>query len=341
MSEDRLRAIFAEGRPDWLEEPSLPWVSSQEVLDLLDTATYFELRSLGYPSASSGIVERLVQDHLIEADHDRFTIKRIGAILLAKRLSDFPDVYRKAPRVVVYNGTSKVNTRLERVGGRGYAVGFRGLVRFVLEQLPQNEVIEDAIRREQKLVPEIVVRELVANALIHQDFTIGGASVMVEIYSDRIEISNPGDPMVPGNRFIDGYQSRNERLADLMRRMGACEEKGSGIDKVVNAVEVFQLPAPDFTTTHNRTVAVVYGHRQFEAMTRADRIRACFQHAALKHVMRDHMTNSSLRKRFGFGADKTALVSQVITAAIEENLIRADEAVGASRRHARYLPFWA
>lgn len=215
------------------------------------------------------------------------------------------------------------------------------MIQFVMGQLPQNEVIVGALRQEHKLVPEIVLRELIANALIHQDFSIKGSSVMVEIYDDRIEISNPGEPMVPVERFIDGYQSRNERLADLMRRMGACEEKSSGIDKVVNAVEAFQLPAPEFTTTHNRTVAVVYGHRQFEAMTRADRTRACYQHAALKHVMREHMTNRSLRERFGLGEDKSAVVSQVIAATIEEGLIKADETIGGSKKWARYLPFWA
>jgi len=341
MSEDRLRAIFAEGRPDWLEEPSAE-LSAQDVIELLDTQAYFELRKLPYPTSQAGVMERLKHDRLIEPiAAGRFAIKRITALLLAKHLSDFSDVSRKAARVVVYTGNSKVDTRLERSGGRGYASGFRGLVRFVMEQLPQNEVIEDAIRKEQKLVPEIVIRELIANALIHQDFTIGGSSAMVEIYADRLEISNPGDPMVPEQRFIDGYQSRNERLADLMRRMGVCEEKGSGIDKVVHSVEAFQLPAPEFTTTHQRTVAVVYGHRQFEAMTRADRIRACYQHAALKRVMGDHMTNRSLRERFGLAEEKSALVSQVIAAAIEEGAVKADETVGGSRRHARYLPFWA
>ncbi len=341
MSEDRLRAIFAEGQPDWLEEPSRPNLSGQDVVSLLDTQAYFELRMLAYPSTQEGVLERLQHDRLVERSPRGFMVKRLGAILLAKRLTSFDDVARKAPRVVVYNGTSKADTKLDQPEGAGYAAGFKNLVQFVMGQLPQNEVIEGATRKEHKLVPDIVIRELIANALIHQDFTIGGASVMVEIYADRIEISNPGEPMVPGNRFIDGYQSRNERLADLMRRMGACEEKGSGIDKVVNAVEEFQLPAPDFTTTHHRTVAVVYGHRQFEAMTRADRTRACFQHAALKHVVRGHMTNKSLRERFGLGEEKSALVSQVIAAAIEEGLVKADETVGGSRRLARYLPFWA
>ena len=66
---------------------------------------------------------------------------------------------------------------------------------------------------------------------------------MIEVYFNRAEISNPGDPIVPVEQFIDGYQSRNERLADLMRRMHICEEKSSGIDRVVHTAEVYQLPA--------------------------------------------------------------------------------------------------
>ena len=69
---------------------------------------------------------------------------------------------------------------------------------------------------------------------------------MIEMYSDRVEISNPGIPPISVDRFIDEYRSLNERLADLMRRFGMCEEKGSGIDKVVSAAEVFQLPARIF-----------------------------------------------------------------------------------------------
>ena len=264
-----------------------------------------------------------------------------GAILLAKRLSDFPDLTRKVPRVVVYTGTSKLETKLDQPGVKGYAVGFQGLVRFVMGQLPQNEIVEDTLRKEIKLVPEIVIRELVANALIHQDFTIRGASVMVEIYSNRVEITNPGDPIVPVERFIDGYQSRNDRLADLMRRMGICEEKSSGIDRVVSAAEMLQLPAPDFRTGYHRTMAIIYGPMDFEDMDRNDRIRACYQHCVLKWVMSERMTNQTLRARFHLPESKSATITQVIAATIEEKLIKLDERVGASKRLARYLPIWA
>lgn len=341
MSEDQLRRIFAEGEPDWLEEPSLQGLAPQEVIDLLDTQTYFELLKFPYPIDQSGVISRLIQERLIDDQGGKYSIRRMGALLLAKKLEDFPELERKASRVVVYDGTSKLETKLDRIGTKGYAVGFQGLVRFIMGQLPQNEVIEDALRKEVKLVPEITIRELVANALIHQDFSIRGASVMVEVYSDRVEISNPGEPIVPVERFIDGYQSRNERLASLMRRLGICEEKSSGIDRVIHAVEAYQLPAPDFRISHQRTMVILFGPKEFESMMRDDRVRACYQHAALKWVMSERMTNQSLRERFHLPESKSAIVSQVIALSMEAGVIKPDERVGASRKFARYLPFWA
>ena len=164
---------------------------------------------------------------------------------------------------------------------------------------------------------------------------------MIEMYADRIEISNPGVPPIRVERFIDDYRSRNERLADLMRRLGICEEKGSGIDKVVKAAEVFQLPAPDFRVGDHRTTAVLYAHQDFSVMSKADRIRACYQHCCLMYVSNQSMSNQSLRERFGVSEAKVATVSLVIGATKEAKLIKPDESETSSTRYARYLPFWA
>jgi len=126
-----------------------------------------------------------------------------------------------------------------------------------------------------------------------------------------------------------------------MRRMRICEEKSSGIDKLIHAAEVYPLPAPDFRTSHRRTVVVIFGPRDFEAMDRSDRTRACYQHCCLKRVMGEAMTNQSLRDRFHLAEGKAASVSQVIAAALEAKIVKLDEKVGGSRKYARYLPFWA
>lgn len=341
MSEDRLRKIFAEGQPDWLEEPAQTAVTAQQVIDLLDTQAYFTLMERPYPTTRTAVLEQLQSERLIDMTAEGYSIRRMGALLLARRLATFPEVSRKAVRVVVYAGNSKLKTKLDQTWEGGYAVGFQPLVAFVMSQLPQNEVVEEAIRRKVKLVPEIVIRELVANALIHQDFSVTGASVMVEIYSNRVELSNPGEPIVPVERFIDGYQSRNERLADLMRRMHICEEKSSGIDQVINAAETFQLPAPDFVVGHRRTSVIILGHQPFKDMDRESRVRACYQHCVLRYVMREPMTNQSLRKRFHLPDGKSATASQIIAATLEAGRIKVDEEIGASKKFARYLPYWA
>lgn len=340
MSEDQLRKIFAEGKPSWLDEYTLKGLTKDEIAKLLHLEGYFGLLSLPFTSIEAA-VDRLKADHLIDEIENTYSIPRYSALLLARNLDLFPDLERKKARVIVYNGDSKLDTKLEQVGIRGYAVGFQGIVKFIGDQLPQNEVIEDAVRKKAKLVPPSVIRELVANALIHQDFEITGTSVTVELYSDRLEISNPGIPQIPTNRFIDGCQSRNERLAIMMRKLGICEEKGSGIDRVVQAAEIGQLPAPDFRKGFQSTTVVIFGPMAFEEMARDDRVRACYQHCVLRYVMGGHMTNQSLRERFHLPESKSTIISQIIAATADANLIKPDGTAGGSRKFARYLPNWA
>jgi ATP-dependent DNA helicase RecG len=161
------------------------------------------------------------------------------------------------------------------------------------------------------------------------------------MYSDRIEISNPGIPPINVERFIDENRSRNEQLADVMRRFGICDEKGSGIDKVVDAAEMFQLPAPDFRLGDTRTTAVLFAHQDFAKMSNKDRIRACYQHCSLLYVSNQRMSNQTLRKRFHVSESQAGTVSQIIGATKEVGLIKSDESESTSTRYARYLPFWA
>jgi len=342
MTPDRLKQIFAEDQQDWFSQAARIDASPDDVISLLDTQTYFEMLKIPYPTSRDIVLERLQSQDLIKQSTQGWTITNLAAIVLAKKLDAFSRALaRKAPRVVIYEGINKLQTRDDKMGNRGYAVSFEKLVSFVHSAAPQNRFIEEAVRQEVKMFPIQALRELIANALVHQDFLATGASVMIEMYSDRVEISNPGRPPILVERFIDEYRSRNEQLADLMRRLGICEEKGSGIDKVVNAAEVFQLPAPDFRVGETRTTAVLFAYQIFDDMSKADRIRACYQHCCLLYVSNRQMSNQSLRERFGFDESKNALVSQVISSTKEAELIKVDLSASTSTRYARYLPFWA
>lgn len=86
-----------------------------------------------------------------------------------------------------------MRTIREQEGQRGYAAGFAGLYGYVADLLPENEVVKGALRTADTLYPELDTRELLANSLIHQDLRISGTGPTVEIFADRIELTNPGN----------------------------------------------------------------------------------------------------------------------------------------------------
>lgn len=221
---------------------------------------------------------------------------------------------------------------------KGYAIGFEEMVAWINSQLPANEEIGIALRKDARMYPEIAIRELAANMIIHQDFSEQGFP-MIEIYSDRIEFSNPGQPLISVERFIDEYQSRNDSFADIMRRMGICEEKGSGMDKTIFHVELYQLPPIRFQLQESRTTATVFSYRKFADLDKSERVRACYQHTCLKYVSNEKMNNQSLRTRLGIEDRNYPMASRIIKDALEEKLIKEENAEGGSRHN--YIPYWA
>jgi ATP-dependent DNA helicase RecG len=324
----------------WETAVALQYVTPEAVVEMLDVQSYFELTKTPMPGTRVKILERLQRDKLISADvGGNWNILNLGAALFARKFATFPRLSRKALRVVQYEGRSRVKTKKEQPGVRGYASTFESLITYLKGILPQEEVVQGGRQISVMSYPEITIRELVANALIHQDMTITGAGPMIEIFDDRVEITNPGKPLIAPDRFLDmPPRSRNEALASMMRRMNFCEERGSGIDKVITAVELAGLPPPDFQVIDLSTRATLLGPRRFSEMTPAERVRACYQHAALQWLKGERATNASFRKRFGAIEPSAAQISRVFSDARDAELIKlADQAAPKSG----YEPNWA
>jgi ATP-dependent DNA helicase RecG len=323
------------------KEIAMAKITSETVLKLLDYSAYFSLLALPLPEGKNGILSALAADDMIVARmNGLWDITNMGAVLFAKSLSDFQTIKRKAVRVILYKEESRVVTVREQEGIRGYAAGFSGLIAFIIGLLPSNEVIGQALRKQLPMFPQLAIRELVANAIIHQDFRLTGTGPIVEIFNNRMEITNPGLPLIQTERFLDSPpRSRNEALASFMRRIGICEERGSGVDKVVFETELYQLPAPLFETTGEHTRALLFSHRELKDMEREDRIRACYLHACLRYVQRDQMTNSTLRERFGIDEKNSATASRLIKEALDAKVIVPYD-IHASRKYMKYLPWW-
>jgi len=324
------------------EQIALPHAAAATVLSLLDYPRYFELLRQPLPADDSKIIPCFIDDRLIVPDATgHYDITNLGAILFARNLGDFRSLSRKALRIIAYQGNSRLKTIREQVVSKGYASGFAGMIDDISAMLPHTETIGVAFRSEIPAYPDEAIRELTANALIHQDFSITGAGPMIEIFASRVEVTNPGPPLVSPDRFLDKPPcSRNEAIASFMRRVRICEERGSGVDKIVAAVESRQLPAPVFEVHEHFTRAFLFARKELKDMTRSERVHACYLHACLRYIELDPMTNSSLRARFGILEHNSAIASRITREAMEDGLIKSYDP-DQGRKYAKYIPNWA
>lgn len=317
-------------------------LSPTEVFKSLEYAKYFELKNLTMPLNEESILHYLIKEEvLVKQDNGLFAVTNMGAILFAKNLLDFPKIARKSMRIIQYKGKNRMDMLREYTENKGYAVDFENMVNYMETILPSEELITDVLRKKQTAYPKIAIRELMANALIHQDFTITGTGPVVEIFENRIEVSNPGVPLVDIYRIIDNPpKSRNEKLAALMRRLGICEELGTGWDKIIISCESMQLPAPKIDLYEENTKVTIFSTIPYTSIANEDRLWACYLHACIKYVQGEEVTNRSLRERFGLETTSSGSISRLIKEAVEKEFIKPFDP-NTAPRYMKYIPIWA
>lgn len=335
--------LMNSSNPRWEELRASPLLSLADVQALLDLDAIAQLLQRPLPDDPDDLARWLGQEGITTPDGRGHYITNFGAMAAARKLDDFPTLERKRIRVVRYQGTNKVNAIDELPGQRGYAIAFEGLIGHLRRVLPHSEVIKQSLRTETSVYPEIALRELIANALIHQDFSISGSGPMVDIFSDRITITNPG-ALLPGkrpDRLIGATpESRNEKLASAFRRYRICEERGTGFQKVVQAIELFGLPPLQITPHDNAFSVTLSAPRKFADMGSAERIEACYQHAVLQYLSSQTLTNTTLRERFKLHDKQRNLITNLIGDAVEAGRIKRKDA-SSGNKFAEYIPYWA
>ena len=341
MSRQDIKQMIAEAQGLLFhEQTALKGVAADEVLQLLDYTCYLRLTNRNLPETKLGILEALADEKFIAKQGEYWNITNLGALLFAYDLTKFRELEFKTLRIVLYKGKNRLEAYPELNFKEGYACGFERFIQFIMERT-SVEVIEKALRETKESYPERAVREILANALIHQNLWQSGMYVMVEIFSDRIEMTNPGTPLVDVNRFIDAPPtSRNEKIAILMRRFEICEQRGSGIDRAIKAIEDAYLPAPKFIKGIGYTKVFIYPRKTFAEMSREDRVRACYQHCCLKYMDNEKMTNQSFRERMGIEEKNYSIASRIIKDTINAGLIKGYMPENVVKKAVSYIPYW-
>ncbi len=342
MSPDQLRAIMTEGDAEFVDQFAAIGLDDAHVVALLDVQGWFDLRQRPLPSTRAEIIDALMAKHFVVRRADGLAITNLGALVLAKRLGDFETVARKGVRVIVYDGVTKLQVKdgKDALVDSGYAVGFERLVDQIHAETPASEEIRAALRTTTFAYPKKALRELLGNALVHQNLDERGTGVVVEIYDDRVEVVNPGLPLLPVDRFIDENQSRNERLADALRQLGVCEERGHGMDAVVTHIETYQLPPYQCRLGSRHTTVVLSRYKGLGKLAPDERAQAVYQHCCLRYVTNQITNNESIRERFKIEKQNSAQASRLLREALEAGRIRAlDAKIGTKLM--RYVPYWA
>lgn len=332
-------------KQDFEKQIALEGLSPEEVFELLDVNRYFDTADIPRPTSLDAALHYFETEHLAFLQDDGLVaITNMGALLFAHDLEKFPSVRRKKIRVSRYGGKGRSAGRSEREFNGGYALELETLYNYLEGMLEQPDIVNGVKREKQLAYSEVALRELIVNALIHQNLAIRGAGPLIEVFENRIEITNPGAPLIQVERIVnDPPRSRNEDLSALMRRFSYCEESGTGWDKVIEGCEAYQAPAPKIeiqTEGSDSMRVVLFQPKAYKAMTMSERLDACYWHACVLFANREYISNASLRERFGLESSKSAQISRLIKEAVEAGLIKPVEA-NASQKYMRYLPFWA
>ena len=315
-------------------------LSIKALLDLLDYQTFYKLIDKNIPKSIDAILDNLIEYGFCYEKNDEWVITNLGAILFSKDLKHFTSLNGREIIVRIYSGPNNRQLKHEQRGKFGYAVGFEGLINYIMRNT--GEEVINVKRKINPQYPEIAIREFVANALIHQDFAIDGSPITIEIYSNRLVITNPGATLNNINRLIDlPPRSRNEKLAQTMLLLHLCERRGSGVDRAIEAVEAMLLPPVKFQNLEDYTRVTLYPQKPLTDMTKKERIEACYQHACLMWEDNNPINNQSVRDRFGLNKNQAPTATRILADTMEAGLIKTSDDDFVSRKYSIYVPFYA
>jgi predicted HTH transcriptional regulator len=344
MTRDEIRQSMMSSRHQRFEEmpATLPISIIENWKDYFEFSEFLK-RTRFDSTDPDRLLEHLFAHKLVVRIDQRYVPTNLAVLTCAKNLAQFPSYERFAVRITEYSDTTKMQARRDQTIQSGVSLSLDLIVKHIIDTLPHSENIQNATKLRTSIIPPIAIRELIINSIMHRDFTKTNSFITVEIFSDRIEITNPGGllPDISVDRLIDHPSvCRNEVLSDFLRKLGLAEERGSGVDNALGAIEIWGLPPVIFENQRDYFKAIILMPREFNNMSKNERIIAVYQHACLNKLTGKFTTNSSLRERFKFSSNETTKIGRLINDAIEVGRIKLANPT-SSKRDFHYLPYWA
>lgn len=189
--------------------------------------------------------------------------------------------------------------------------------------------IQGSKREDVAAYPEVVLREVVTNSIVHRDYRKMHQPVKIAMFSNRIEIENPGN-LMPGLTIFNLVHKRDWRnplLAELMKKFGFGDMDGQGIDRLYAATLSIKVPPPIFNNQENSFTVILSAPKNYEEFN-PDEKRLMIYILAIMH---DTLDNESIRNAFGISSEKA---STLIKTMVADKVLQAS---GPSRKYAKYI----
>jgi len=296
-------------------------LSADHILTMLDFGEFYKLISKPVPIGAESIAEGMANYGFCKKCETGWAITNLGAALFARDLRSFPSLEFRYVVVRQYKGANNRDISAETFFYEGYAISLEKIVKYVMSLLEKTEDILHPKRENRYPYPEVSIRELVANMVLHQSFEVYGIALSVEIFT-----------LPP--------KSRNDKMAQAMFLFNLCEKRGSGMDRAVEGVEAMRLPAITIEKGEDFTRTRLFPLKKYTEMTKTEKILACYQHACLLFEDGKVLTNQSLRERLSIGKNNAAVASRIIADTITAGFIKPQEEQSISTKFRGYVPYY-
>ena len=319
-------------------------LSSSEVLRLLNTEAFLRLSRTEIGNNTEDQLGYLESRGVVKKSGSTYEIPLFSAYLLARNLSDFNQLARKCVRIVSYgdnDNLSPVSCDIEFT--EGIVEAFASVFKEVVRLIPRHEKIdsESGRRLVEFSIPQAVIREVLSNAFTHQDLFSEGDGVVIEIFKNRVEITNSGRPVLDPLHFLDGGPSiKNEKIFAEMKNLGLVDGQGYGWRKIVKELESRCLPVPEIKVREKSITVTLWFEKPLKLLSLAQKNWTVYLHTVLRYLLNEPANNASLRQRLNLPESKSSTVSKLFRQAAEGGLVKPFDKQ-SSNKTKKYVPAWS
>lgn len=281
--------------------------------------------SEGTSSRNIGV---LLENNVLTGDAGRQTVTIAGWLLFAKDPQNYRPFRNAHIEFQQFRGLTR-ETPLKKVTIMGpLPAQVEQAIDLLLQHMWVVPTIQGSQRVEIPSYDKTMLREVIANSVVHRDYSKMFQPVKIALFTDRLEIENPGG-LLPGLtpfNLIHKREWRNPSLAQLLEKFSLGEMDGQGIDRLYSATRRIKLPAPRFLDSHSSFKVVLSGPKLFDDFTPEEKRLSVL----VMLILEDTIDNLGVRNAFDIDRSKA---STLIKALVEEGVIRSTI---KGRKFARY-----